>query len=57
MASRKTKRALWTAVEEKKLRRLSGRTSAARIAKELRRTEAAVRFKAHVISVSLAQRS
>ena len=57
MASRKVKRILWTAADEKKLRRLSGRTSAARIAKELRRTEAAVRYKAHITSVSLAQRS
>jgi hypothetical protein len=57
MASRKLKRILWTAAHEKKLRRLSGRTSVARIAKELRRTEAAVRYKAHTLSVSLAQRN
>ena len=57
MPSRKTGRMLWTAAHEKKLRRLSGWASVARIAKELRRTEAAVRYKAHTLSVSLAQRS
>jgi hypothetical protein len=36
------------------LRRLAGRTSVARIARELRRSEAAVRYKAHTLSLSLA---
>ena len=47
-------RILWTAAHEKRLRRLSGRSSVARIARELRRTEAAVRYKAHTLSLSLA---
>jgi hypothetical protein len=47
-------RILWTAAHEKQLRRLSGRTSVARIARELRRSEAAVRYKAHILSLSLA---
>ena len=47
-------RILWTAAHEKQLRRLSGRSSVARIARELRRTEAAVRYKAHTLSLSLA---
>jgi hypothetical protein len=56
MPSRKIKRVLWTAAHEKQLRRLSGRSPVARIARELRRTEAAVRFKAHTLSLSLALR-
>jgi len=47
-------RILWTAAHEKQLRRLSGRASVARIARELRRSEAAVRYKAHILNVSLA---
>jgi hypothetical protein len=47
-------RVLWTPAHEKQLRRLSGRTSVARIARELSRSEAAVRFKAHTLGVSLA---
>ena len=47
-------RILWTAAHEKQLRRLSGCTSVARIARELRRSEAAVRYKAHTLGVSLA---
>ena len=41
-------------VQEKQLRRLSGRSVVRRIARELRRTEAAVRYKAHTLGVSLA---
>ena len=55
MAARK--RVLWTLAHERQLRRLSGRISVARIARELRRTEAAVRYKAHTLSLSLAQKS
>jgi hypothetical protein len=47
-------RILWTPAHEKQLRRLSGRAPVARIARELRRSEAAVRYKAHTLSVSLA---
>jgi hypothetical protein len=50
-------RILWTAAHEKRLRRLSGRSSVARIARELRRTEAAVRYKAHTLNLSLALKS
>jgi hypothetical protein len=45
---------LWTAAQEKHLRRLSGRRALRGIARELRRTEAAVRNKAHKLGVSLA---
>jgi hypothetical protein len=56
MRSRKAKRAgiLWTAAQEKQLRRLSGRIALRRIAGELRRSEAAVRNKAYKLGVSLA---
>ncbi len=47
-------RVLWTRAHEKQLRRLSGSTSVARIARELSRSEAAVRYKAHTLGVSLA---
>lgn len=50
----KRTRILWTAAQEKQLRRLSGRSVVRRIARELRRTEAAVRYKAHTLGVSLA---
>lgn len=56
MPARKAKRTriLWTAAQERQLRRLSGRSVVRRIARELRRTEAAVRYKAHTLGVSLA---
>ena len=56
MPSRKAKSTsiLWTAAQEKQLRRLSGRSALRRIARELRRSEAAVRNKAHKLSLSLA---
>jgi hypothetical protein len=47
-------RVLWTAAQERQLRQLSGRAPVKRIARELRRSEAAVRYKAHTLSVSLA---
>jgi len=49
-------RILWTPAHEKHLRRLSGRAPVARIARELSRSEAAVRYKAHTLGVSLAFR-
>jgi hypothetical protein len=56
-ARKKTRqRILWTPAHEKQLRRLSGRTSVARIARELRRSEAAVRYKAHTLNLSLASK-
>lgn len=51
---RPRKRALWTASDEKLLRRLAGRKSAQAIGRELKRTAAAVRFKAHLLEISLA---
>jgi hypothetical protein len=51
---RSRQRILWTASQERQLRRLSGRAPVARIARELRRSEAAVRYKAHTLRVSLA---
>ncbi|HEY6452053.1 MAG TPA: hypothetical protein VIX87_05600 [Steroidobacteraceae bacterium] len=53
---KRRRRVLWTPVHEKKLRRLAGRTPAARIARELSRSEAAVRYKAHTLGLSLAVR-
>ncbi len=47
-------RVLWTAAHEKQLRRLARRAPAARIAHELGRSEAAVRYKAHTLKLSLA---
>jgi len=56
MPARKAKRTriLWTAAQEKQLRRLSGRSALRSIARELRRSEAAVRNKAHLLGLSLA---
>jgi len=51
---KRRQRILWTAAHEKKLRRLSGRVAAAHIARELDRSEAAVRYKAHTLRLSLA---
>jgi HAMP domain-containing protein len=51
---KRRQRVLWTAAHEKQLRKLSGRTPAARIARELGRSEAAVRYKAHTLGISLA---
>jgi hypothetical protein len=48
------RRILWTIAHERQLRKLSGRTSVARIARELKRSEAAVRYKAHTLRISLA---
>jgi len=56
MASpRKKKRSInpWTAADLKTLRKQAGRSSAGRIAKELKRTEGAVRQKAGSLGVSL----
>jgi len=51
---KRRQRILWTAAHEKQLRRLAGRAPASRIARELRRSEAAVRYKAHTLRLSLA---
>lgn len=56
MPRTRRKRASWTSQDLKRLRKLAGRHSAARIARRLRRTVLAVRFKAHINGISLAQR-
>ena len=48
------KRIVWSTAELKLLRNLAGRESAARIARKLKRTVQAIRFKAHVNRISLA---
>ena len=48
------KRVPWTPANLKLLRRLAGRKTPKVIARELKRTEAAVRFKAHTSNISLA---
>lgn len=48
------KRIPWTPANVKLLRQLAGRKTPKAIARELKRTEAAVRFKAHTSNISLA---
>jgi hypothetical protein len=48
------KRVLWSTAELKLLRTLAGRESARRIARKLKRSLQAVRFKAHAKRISLA---
>ena len=48
------KRIIWSSADLKLLRNLAGRDSAARIARKLKRTVQAVRFKAHANRISLA---
>jgi hypothetical protein len=50
------KRVPWTPAHVKALRRLAGRKSAQAIARELKRSVSAVRFKAHTERVSLAMK-
>lgn len=52
--TKRRRRILWTAANEKQLRQLSGRTPAGKIARTLGRSEAAVRYKAHTLGLSLA---
>jgi hypothetical protein len=54
MPSARRKRILWSTAELKLLRNLAGRESARRIARRLRRSLQAVRFKAHANRISLA---
>lgn len=51
---RTPKRNPWTAADVKQLRRLAGRKTVKAIGRELKRTVAAVRFKAHTEEISLA---
>lgn len=46
----------WTAAHVKQLRHLAGRQSVKAIGRALKRSEAAVRFKAHMQGISLALR-
>jgi hypothetical protein len=48
------KRILWTSDELKLLRKLAGRQNVSRIARQLKRSEAAVRFKAWQKRIKLA---
>jgi len=50
------KRVLWTAADVKFLRKSAGRQRVSQIARQLRRSEAAVRYKATMLKVSLAMR-
>jgi hypothetical protein len=53
---RRRKRVLWTARELSTLKKLAGRQGVRRIAKQLGRSEAAVRFKAWQKRIKLAVR-
>ena len=48
------KRVLWTTADVKFLRKSAGRQAVAQIARQLRRSEAAVRYKATMLKISLA---
>jgi hypothetical protein len=50
------KRRPWTSTEVKTLRALAGRKTPKAIARSLRRTEAAIRFRAHIQRIKLAMR-
>jgi hypothetical protein len=54
---RRSKKNPWTPSDLKQLKRLAGRLSATRIARELRRTEGAVRVRASQEGVSLRLRT
>ena len=53
---RTRKKTPWTPAHVKSLRRLAGRKTVAAIGRELKRTAAAVRFKAHTERISLAMK-
>ena len=50
------KRILWTAADVKHLRKSAGRETVANISRTLRRSEAAVRYKATMLGISLASK-
>jgi hypothetical protein len=56
MARARRKRVFWTSKDLKLLRKLAGRQTAVRIAKQLSRSVLAVRFKAHKAGISLAHK-
>ncbi|MFZ9708742.1 MAG: hypothetical protein ACO3CV_03775 [Steroidobacteraceae bacterium] len=49
--------AQWSAADEAKLRKLAGKMSTAKIAKALRRSVAAITFKAFALRLSLRQKN
>lgn len=53
---RSRKRIPWTPTHVNRLRRLAGRKSVKAIGRELKRTEAAIRYKAHTERISLAMK-
>lgn len=54
MLRTRRKRTFWSANDIKRLRSMAGRQRAALIAKTLKRTLLAVRYKAHIHGISLA---
>jgi hypothetical protein len=57
MAKRRgSKRRVWSAADIKQLRGLAGKKSLKGIGRVLKRTEPAVRFKAHLLRISLAMK-
>jgi hypothetical protein len=57
MAKRvRSKRKVWTAADLKQLRALAGKKGVKAIGRALKRSEAAVRFKAHMVRISLAMK-
>ena len=53
---KRSKRQRWTPADLKQLKAFAGRRKASAIARQLRRTEPAVRWKAHIEGISLAMR-
>lgn len=51
--TQRTKRTPWTPADLKRLSKLAGRVSGIRIARQLKRTEAAVRYKASTHRIRL----
>jgi hypothetical protein len=54
--TRKLRRVLWSARDVKTLRQRAGRATVPKIAKELKRSVLATRYKAHCLGLSLAMR-
>jgi len=54
MARARRKRVLWTSAELKTLKKLAGKQGVRKIARQLKRSEAAVRFKAWQKRIKLA---
>lgn len=55
-STRKRKIIRWTTAQTKMLRQKAGKVSVPALSKALKRSPAAIRFKAHLLKVSLAQR-